>query len=282
GHVAGVAFDVFEKEPPAPDNPLLKLEKAITTPHLGASTEEAQVKVAVDVSEQIVDVLNGKPARSAVNMPALSAELMTAVAPFMTLGERIGSMITQIADGAIKSVEISYCGELSNLEIGPVTRSVLKGLLQPVLQESVNVVNAPLLIESRGIRVTESKSCAPVDYTSLLAVKVDTDKGVKTISGTLFGKKDIRIVSIDDYQVDLVPEGYMLMTMHNDRPGIIGSVGKLLGDQGINIGGMNVARLNVGALAMMLLTVDDPVAEPVLKQIHALAGIEVVKLLQLS
>jgi D-3-phosphoglycerate dehydrogenase / 2-oxoglutarate reductase len=229
-----------------------------------------------------VDVLNGKPARSAVNMPALSAELLTAVAPFMTLGERIGSMITQIADGAIKAVEISFCGELSTLETGPVSRAVFKGLLHPVLQESVNLVNAPLLIESRGIKVTESKSCSPGDYTSVLEVKVITDKGEKSISGTLFGKKDIRVVAIDNYQVDLVPEGIMLMSMHTDRPGIIGHVGTLLGDKGINIGGMNVARQNVGQLALMLLAVDDPVPDPVLKEIAAIPGIEKVKLLQLS
>ncbi len=138
GKVAGVAFDVYEQEPPPEDNPLLKLDKAVTTPHLGASTQEAQINVAVDVAEQIVDVLNGKPARSAVNMPALSAEVLSAVDPYMTLGERIGAMATQLTDGAIKSIEVSYCGELSGLETGPVGRAVLKGLLQPVLTEPVN------------------------------------------------------------------------------------------------------------------------------------------------
>lgn len=282
GKVAGIAFDVYEKEPPAADNPLLKLDNAITTPHLGASTEEAQVKVAVDIAEQIVDVLKGKPARSAVNMPALSAELLHAVAPYMTLGERIGSMITQLSSGAISSVEISFCGELSGLETNPVTRAVLRGLLQPSLQESVNLVNAPIIIDQRGIRVTESRSCAPEDYTGLLVVKAKTEQGERTIAGTLFGKKDVRIVRIDGYQVDIVPEGNMLVTLHTDKPGIIGHVGMLLGDHGINIGGMNVARESVGKLAMMVLSVDDPVSVPVMKQIEDLSGIETVRLVQLT
>jgi len=282
GKVAGVAFDVYEQEPPPPDNPLLKLEKAVTTPHLGASTEEAQINVAIDVAEQIIDVLNGKPARSAVNMPALSAEVLAAVEPYMVLGERIGAMATQLADGAINSIEISYCGELSSLETGPVGRSVLKGLLQPILMESVNLVNAPIIAESRGIRITESKSAAPEDYTSLLAVKVKTDKGDKSIDGTLFGKKDIRVVRIDGYGIDIVPEGFMLVTTHIDKPGIIGRVGTLLGNHNINIAGMHVGRQGIGKRAVMVLNVDDPIPESVMKQIAELSGVETARLVQFA
>ena len=282
GKVAGIAFDVYEQEPPPAENPLLKLDKAITTPHLGASTEEAQINVAVDVSEQIVDVLNGKPARSAVNMPALSAEVLSAVGPYMTLGERMGVMAMQLADGAVQAIEISYCGELSGLETGPVSRSVLKGLLQPILTESVNLVNAPMIAESRGIKITESKSQAPEDYTSLLMVKVKTDKGEKLIEGTLFGKKDIRIVCIDDHEMDIVPEGNMLVTMHIDKPGIIGRVGTLLGSHSINIGGMHVGRKGIGTLAVMVLNVDDPISDGVMKQIAELDGIETARLVQFA
>lgn len=282
GKVAGVAFDVYEQEPPPADNPLLHLDKAVTTPHLGASTQEAQINVAVDVAEQIVDVLNGKPARSAVNMPALSAEVLSAVDPYMTLGERIGAMATQLTDGAIKSIEISYCGELSGLETGPVGRAVLKGLLQPVLTESVNLVNAPIIAESRGIRITESKSSAPEDYTSLLSVKVETDKAEKEIEGTLFGKKDIRIVQIDGYPIDIVPEGAMLVTTHVDKPGIIGRVGTLLGNHDINIAGMHVGREGIGNRAVMVLNVDDAISEPVMKQIADLDGVESARLVQFN
>jgi D-3-phosphoglycerate dehydrogenase len=280
GKVAGIAFDVYEQEPPPADNPLLKLDKAITTPHLGASTEEAQVNVAVDVAEQMIDVLNGRPARSAVNMPALSAELLSAVGPYMTLGERMGAMATQLIDGAIKAVEISYCGELSALETGPVSRSVLKGMLQPILTESLNLVNAPVIAESRGIRITESKSQAPEDYTCLLIVKVKTDKGDKTIEGTIFGKKDVRVVKIDGYQVDITPEGFLLVTTHEDKPGVIGRVGTLLGSNKINIAGMHVGR--IGKNALMLLNVDDAISETVRKQIEELDGIETARVVQLS
>lgn len=282
GRIAGVAFDVYSSEPPAADNPLLKLDKAITTPHLGASTHEAQINVSVDIAEQIVDVLNNKPARSAVNMPALSAEVLDAVAPYITLAERIGSMATQLAVGAIKSVEISYGGELSSMETGPVGRGVLKGLLQPVLVESVNLVNAPVIAESRGIRVTESKCAVIEDYTSLLSVRLKTDKGEKYIEGTLFGKKDIRILGIDGYSIDLVPEGCMLMTIHTDRPGVIGQVGTLLGEHGINIAGMHVGRESAGKHAIMVLNVDDPVPVEIMKEISKFEGIETTKLVQLA
>jgi D-3-phosphoglycerate dehydrogenase len=280
GKVAGIAFDVYESEPPPADNPLLKLDKAITTPHLGASTEEAQINVAVDVAEQIVDVLNGKPARSAVNMPALSAEVLSAVGPYMSLGERIGAMAAQLVDGAVSAVEISYCGELSGAETSPISRSVLRGLLQPILTESVNLVNAPVIAESRGIRLTESKSAAPEDYSCLLAVKVKTDKGEKLIEGTLFGQKDARIVRIDGYQIDVLPEGAMLVTTHIDKPGIIGRVGTLLGNHGINIAGMHVGRAGIGKQAVMVLNVDDAVSDAVMKEIKALDGIETARLVQ--
>ena len=282
GKVAGVAVDVFEKEPPPADNPLLKLDKAITTPHLGASTEEAQINVSVDVSEQIVDVLNGKPARSAVNMPALSAEVLAAVNPYMLLGQRIGSMASQLAEGAIKSIEILYCGDLSGLETGPVSRSVLRGLLQPIMMESVNLVNAPVIAENRGIRITESKSAAPDNYGNLLSVKIKTDKGDKIIEGTLFGKNDIRIVRIDEYQIDVVPDGAILVAKHIDKPGIIGRVGTLLGNEGINIAGMHVGREHAGSPALMVLNVDENIPEDVLANVLKIDGIETAVLVQFS
>ena len=274
GKVAGIAFDVYSSEPPEADNPLLSLDHAVTTPHLGASTEEAQVNVAIDISEQIVDVLNGKPARSAVNMPALSAEVMAAVSPYLTLGERIGAMLTQLADGPVEGVEISYCGELSSLETGPVGRAVLKGLFQPILTEQVNMVNAPVIAESRGIRVTESKTKDCEDYNSLLSVKAKVGKSALTIAGTLFGKKDIRIVHLDGHSIDIVPSGAMLVTTHIDKPGIIGRVGTLLGGRGVNIGGMHVGREGIGKHAVMVLNVDGVMSEDVIRQIQEMDGIE--------
>lgn len=281
GKVAGIAFDVYEQEPPPADNPLLKLDKAVTTPHLGASTEEAQINVAVDVAEQIVDVLNGKPARSAVNMPALSSEVLAAVTPYMTLGERLGAMLTQITDGAIEAIQITYSGELNDLETGPVGRAVLRGLFQPILTESVNLVNAPVIAENRGIRMTESKSADAGDYTTLLSVEVQTDKGKKSIEGTLFGKNDIRICRLDGYPIDIVPEGFMLVTTHVDRPGIIGRVGTILGAHKINIAGMHVGRAGIGKQAVMVLNLDEPIPDSVMAEITAPdGGIETAKLVQ--
>jgi len=282
GRVAGVAFDVYEKEPPPADNPLLKLDNALTTPHLGASTAEAQINVSIDVAEQIIDVLEGRPARSAVNMPAMSAEELSSVAPFITLGERIGSLASQLSEGPIASVEIDFCGELSSLETEPVLRAVLRGVLQPILVESVNLVNAPVLAESRGIKVMESRCIAPEAYTSLLIVTVKTNKGEKVIQGTLFGKRDIRIVKIDGYEVDLVPEGYMLVSVHTDRPGVIGSVGTLLGSRGINIGGMHVGRGGKGKPSLMVLNIDTQIPEPVLKSLSEVESIVTANLIQLS
>jgi D-3-phosphoglycerate dehydrogenase len=169
---------------------------------------------------------------------------------------------------------------LSALETGPVGRAVLKGLLQPILTESVNLVNAPIIAEGRGIRIIESKSTAPEDYTTLLVVKVKMDKGEKTIEGTLFGKKDIRIVTIDGYPIDIVPEGALLVTTHIDKPGIIGRVGTVLGNNGVNIAGMHVGREGIGKQAVMVLNVDDTVSESVMKQIRELDGVGTAKLVQ--
>lgn len=279
GHVAGIAVDVYEKEPPAADNPLLQLDNAITTPHLGASTEEAQINVSVDVAEQIVEVLNDKPARSAVNMPSLSAETLAAVDPYMHLGERIGSMVSQLSDGGVISIEMLYSGDLSNLETGPITRSILKGFFQPAMMESVNLVNAPIIAEGRGIKTMESKCSSLKNYSNMMTVKIKTDKGETSIDGTLFGKKDIRIIRIDGYKIDVIPEGTMLFAKHIDKPGIIGKVGTLLGNEGINIAGMHVGRAQAGSEALMALNLDDTLTDELLKDVLKIGGIETVRVI---
>jgi len=282
GRVAGAALDVFEQEPPPADHPLFKLDSVVVTPHLGASTQEAQVNVAVDVAEQILEVLAGRPARSAVNMPPVSPEVLATIEPFLRLGEKMGKLHTHLADGRVETVEIAYSGELAQLMVAPITRAVLKGLLEPVLTtEGVNLVNAPAIAEMRQIRVTESKTTESEDYTSLLNVKVTTDKGKHTIAGTLIGRRNIRIVRIDGYYVDIVPEGIMIIAVHTDRPGIIGRVGTLLGNNGINIAGMHVGREAKGSRAVMVLIVDDPVPLPLLEQIRQLEGMENARLVEL-
>jgi len=277
GKVAGAAVDVYSEEPIPADNPLLTAPNVVTTPHLGASTEEAQSKVAIDVAQQIVDYFNGKPARAAVNMPAISADVLSRIAPYLTLAERMGSLLTQTVDGRIDGIDVTYCGDLASEDTGPITRAVLTGILTPILSETVNYVNAPVIAEARGMRVTESRSPAMGDFTCLLSVSAATDKGTKEISGTLFGRNDIRIIHIDSYRVDLVPEGTMLVAPHIDRPGIVGKVGTILGNRGINIGGMHVGREKIGSHAIMVLSVDSTIPDDVMREIERVDGIEGVR-----
>jgi D-3-phosphoglycerate dehydrogenase len=272
GKVAGAALDVYEKEPLAADSVLRSEPKLLLTPHLGASTEEAQVAVVMDVAEQIADILSGRPARAAVNMPAIDPQMYILLKPYLLLAEKIGRLHAQLRASRISGVEVTYSGEVAEMDVRPVTRAVLKGLLDPILSESVNYVNAPLLAEQRGIKVVESKSESEADYTDLITVTVVSDTGRHPISGVKFGAKDIRIVEIEGFRVDVEPEGLAIMTRHIDRPGMIGSVGTLLGKNGINIGGMQVGRHSKGQEALMILTVDDPVPDDVLEELKAIEG----------
>ena len=282
GKVAGAALDVFEVEKdPAAIKLLVDCEKIVTTPHLGASTEEAQEKVAVDIAEQIVDVLQGRPARSAVNMPAVAPEVLAAVEPYLKLMERMGSLLSQTMDGALESLEITYSGELTTFDVSTLTRAALVGIFKPILAEAVNYVNAPIIAKNRGVQISESKSPEPVDYTSLISLNAKTDKGKREVCGTLFGKRDIRIVRLDGYDVDMVPEGYVLVSAHIDRPGVIGRIGTLLGSKGINIAGMHVGRKKPGARAIMVLTVDSEIPKDVMAEIAKVDGIEHAVLVRL-
>lgn len=286
GKVGGIAFDVFSKEPPPPDNPLLDLSNSVLTPHLGASTEEAQTKVAIDVCEQIADVLQGKPARTAVNLPAISAEDLARLAPYQTLATKIGSLQMQLAHAtgaagsAISEVEVAFYGDLDGLPTAPITRAVVKGLMTPLLNDPVNEVNAPSLAESRGIKVLETHNPAQPNHTCPLAVRVHLPTGEHTICGTVYDGA-AHIVHIDGYHVDILPSGNMIVTQHMDKPGIIGKIGTMLGEQGINIAGMNVGREATGGRAIMVLLVDDPISPELLQQICAIPGMESARLVTL-
>jgi D-3-phosphoglycerate dehydrogenase / 2-oxoglutarate reductase len=288
GIVAGAALDVFSEEPPPADLALLKDERVIVTPHLGASTEEAQVNVALDVAEEILAVLDGRPPRSAVNMPAVSAEVYARIEPYLRLGDKIGRLHAQLADSPIRGVQISYSGDILNLELQPVTRAVLVGLLQPEMAESVNFVNAPFVAESRGIRVTESKTAGDTDYANLIEVTVDTldrpgrqGRGRHVVSGTVHGRRAIRIQDIDEFHLDVVPEGHLLLATYEDRPGIVGLVGTLLGQHDINIAGMHVGRQEQRGRALMVLNLDDAVPEALLSEMAAAIKAESVRLVEL-
>ncbi|MCS6950169.1 MAG: phosphoglycerate dehydrogenase [bacterium] len=285
GKLAGAAVDVFSKEPPPPDNPLIALENCVVTPHLGASTEEAQVNVAVDVAEQIVSVLRGGPARSAVNLPPIDPEMLQRIAPYLLLAEKIGKLHTQLARAPIVQVQVTYSPEFADLPTDILTRAVVTGLLQPVLSEPVNPVNALLIAQSRGIHVTQSLQQRPEPhelYPSAITVRAHASDGEKhEVTGTVFGKNDARIVTVDGFRVDVIPQGIMLFTQHTDKPGIIGRVGTLLGSRNVNIAGMHLGREKVGGRALMVLMVDDPIDASLLAEIRALDGMETAQLVEL-
>jgi len=269
GKLAGAACDVFAKEPPE-GSPLLAAPNIILTPHLGASTQEAQIKVAVDVAEQVVEVLHGKPARSAVNVTGISPELLALLGPYLELAEKIGSLHAQLLEGQLTEAELTFSGDLAEHETAPLTTAFLKGLLERSREEPVNMVNARIIAESLGLRIREITTSGAEDYSSLLSACVKTEKEQRAIAGTLFGKKEGRIVRFDDYPIDFSPSGHMLFTLHHDRPGVIGAVGNLLGDNKINIAAMYVGRRRPGDLALMVLAVDSPISAPLIRRIDAL------------
>ncbi len=282
GTIGGAAIDVFSTEPAPADNPLLGVPNIITTPHLGASTEEAQVNVAIDIAEQIVDVLGGKPARAAVNMPSVPADVLGRIEPYLILAEKIGSLHAQLTSSSINEVEVVYAGEFDNLPTVHLTRAVMKGLLDRIIPESVNYVNAPALAAARGIKVTESRTSGGENGASLLTVrKKSAESGEREISGMVFSRDNVRILTIDGYRVDIRPSGPMLITKHTDRPGVIGKVGTLMGDNGINIAGMHVGRESEGQGAVMVLKLDTVVPDDVLAQVRRVDGMETARSVEL-
>lgn len=282
GRIAGAAIDVYTTEPAPADNPLLGVANILTTPHLGASTEEAQVNVALDIAEQIVEVLNGKPARAAVNMPSVSADMLGRLQPYLTLAEKIGSLHAQLTSSPISEVEVVYAGDFESLPTVHLTRAVLKGLLEPVVQEGVNYVNAPALAAARGIKITESRTpSAGEGGGCVLTVRKRGGSHDREICGAVLSRDNIRILTIDGYRVDIRPAGPMLVTQHTDRPGVIGKVGTLIGEANINIAGMHVGRESEGQGALMVLKLDTPTPDALLEAIRRVDGMETVRLVQL-
>ncbi|MCL2485570.1 MAG: phosphoglycerate dehydrogenase, partial [Endomicrobia bacterium] len=259
GKVAGAALDVFVKEPPE-DWSLLETENIIGTPHLAASTEEAQVKIAIEMSEVIIDFFTKGLIRNAVNVPTVDWETYKKMKPYIDLSGKIGSFAGQITEGGIKEIEISYFGNIANFNASPLTVSFLTGLLCRILDTKVNSVNVPLIAKERGIKVKEIKDNAAGDYTGLISAKVVTDKSESTVSATLFSDKNAKIVQINGLNVDVVPEGGKVLIINDDKPGVVGKVGVALGDNGINIAGMNVGRKNAGGEALTIIEVDGEVS----------------------
>ncbi|MFA4966754.1 MAG: phosphoglycerate dehydrogenase [Candidatus Margulisiibacteriota bacterium] len=272
GQVAGAALDVFEKEP-TESSPLFGLDNIVVTPHLGASTIEAQINVAVDVVEQIIEVLKGGAARSAVNIPSMKPELLAPVRPYMSIAEKLGKLASQIVKGAVSKVTVEYSGEVAEFNVAPLTTVVLKGLLEPIMDLKVNFVNAPLIAKERGIDISEVKNKEVKDFASLISVKVKSEKGDHEVGGTIFEKLGDRLVSIDGFRIDAVPQGYLLIINNIDKPGMIGKVGTFLGQAKINIASMDVGRIKVNEAAVMVLNVDSDVPDKQLSELTKIEGI---------
>jgi len=280
GKVAGAALDVFAQEPPG-DNPLLELDEVICTPHLGASTNEAQVTVAVAVAEQMADYLIHGTIRNAVNVPSISGELLATLAPYLTLAERMGSFQSQILSGTVEEVAIEYSGNIVDYELKPITIFLLKGLLKQI-DEDVNFVNALNIAHDRGIKIVASKSNEAIDFTDLITLKTKTTAGETLVAGTVFGKHDPWIVRFNDFRLETVLEGNILLFHTHDQPGVIGNIGATLGNSKINISRMQFGRREKEGEALVILGVDSSYSEEVFRSLAGLPHILSVKRIRLE
>jgi D-3-phosphoglycerate dehydrogenase / 2-oxoglutarate reductase len=276
GVIAGAALDVYAKEPLAADSALRGVkERLVLTPHLGASTTEAQENVAIDVAEQIRDVLLGLPARSAVNIPGLNAEVMEQLKPHLQLAETLGQLLSQLAGGQISELEVRLQGEFAAHPAQPLVVAALKGVLSTALGDSINYVNASLEAKDRGIHVLEVKDDAARDYAGgSLQLSSRSSKGNHTVTGAVFADGELRVTTIDEFPVNVAPSRHMLFTRHRDMPGIIGQIGSVLGEHNVNIASMQVGRRIVRGDAVMVLSLDDPIPSDLLATIHQINGIQ--------
>jgi len=281
GRAAGAAIDVFEKEPVSPESELLKLDNVVVTPHLGASTEEAQINVAIEVSEIVRDALLGKGIRNAANYPSVEAEAYKVLEPYINLCEKLGIFAAQLVEGRYEELNISYSGEIIKHDLSPLTMSLVKGVLSPILKETVNFINATSLAKERGIRVKESKLSKEAEFVNLIQLEIKTDKESRRVAGTLASNKQPRIVKIDDYYVEATPIGAMIMIQNWDKPGIIGNLGMLLGKHNINIAAMTFGREKLGGKAISVLNVDSPVSADILDKIEKTENILSVRVINI-
>ena len=286
GEIAGAALDVFEKEPTSLEGtPLLGLDNFICTPHLGASTAEAQENVAVTIAEQMADYLLNGTVANAVNVPSVSADVLSKVRPYVALAEMLGSFHMQIAKGGVEEVNIEFIGELAEMETSPVTVAFLKGLFTPILKDAVNFVNAPMIAKDRGIRVVEAKTSDSDDFTNLVSIKVKTSEGENVLAGTVFGKNEPRLVRLNTFRLEALPDGPMLFVHNLDVPGVIGSLATILGDAGVNISRMTVGReMAEGDQTrnVILLNTDTLISKEQLEEVKKLANISSAMVLDLS
>jgi D-3-phosphoglycerate dehydrogenase / 2-oxoglutarate reductase len=268
GKVAGAALDVFEHEPPG-TCPLFEIDRVICTPHLGASTLEAQTNVAVQVAEQIIAYLKTGTILNAVNVPAVSGELMSKIGPLLHLGDRMGCLLAQLCKAPVREIEIDYSGEFPDPDLSSVTTAILKGFLAHMVKDAVNFVNAKVLAGERGIKVSEARSQSD-EYVNLITVTARADGLTNKVAGTIFGRKNPRVVNINNFRLELTPQGKFLIIHNNDKPGAIGHIGTLLGDAKINISRMRVGQEEGSDKTLIFIRTDNPIPDAVMEQLRRL------------
>ena len=280
GKVAGAAIDVFTKEP-VTDSILFKSDKIIVTPHLGASTTEAQTGIALEVAEQVLAVLKGQSAKHAVNIPQIPAEVLSVLAPFVQVASTLGSLARQLMEGQMNCIKIEYSGEIASYDASALKASIIGGLMEGISEQRVNLVNASLIASQRGIRIVEQKEATCKNYASLLTLEVITDAGSTTVAGTVL-RGETHIVRINNFWLDIIPTGgYFLFSDHRDRPGLIGAVGNITGKSDINISSMQLARLQSRGQALMILALDEPLPEEQRQEIMAIPDVHTANLVKL-
>jgi D-3-phosphoglycerate dehydrogenase len=280
GRLAGAALDVFAEEPTT-DSPLFSLEQVVVTPHLGASTVEAQDKAGASIAEMVRLALKGEFVPYAVNVSA-GAEVAEVARPFLPLAEKLGVLLTGLAQGAVDAIECQYLGRIAEVDTRALTLAIVKGVLSGVVHEPVSYVNAPIIARERGIAISEMRSAVSSDYVNLIALRAETDDGDVSVAGTLVGKRnDQRVMQVLGFDIEMAPARFMLFFTYEDRPGVIGKVGTILGDHEVNIGTMDVGRSSTGGTALMGLTLDSQVTPEVVAEIAAAIGAETARFIVL-
>lgn len=276
GKVAGAAIDVFEEEP-TQNMDLIGLDNVICTPHLGASTDEAQTNVAIAIAHQIAAYFATGEIKGAVNFPSVSTDVMIVIHPYLDLAEKLGNFQAQLLTGAIQEVTIEYSGEILDHNVAPITISLIKGLLNPILNETVNYINAPVIARERGIKIVEVKSSETKDFNNMIVLTVKTSKEVSQTAGAVFGKNDLRIVRVNEFSVEIIPEGYMLAVSNDDQPGVIGNLGTTLGNNKVNIARLHLSRDAQAKKALVILNTDSAVGTDVLEILRKLPHVLSIK-----
>jgi D-3-phosphoglycerate dehydrogenase len=280
GQVAGAALDVFETEPLPPDSPLRSAPNILVTPHLGASTAEAQESVGIEIAQSVRAALLEGTIRNAVNMPALDAKTLAIIGPHLRFGEKLGRFLSQLAPRRVDRLNINYSGKVNDVDTTAITRAVLKGFLQAAGGTEVNEVNAPAFAESLGLKITETRLSAPGDYSDMLEISATAEDTSVSVGGAFFGVTP-RIVSVNSRPVEARPSGVVLVLENTDRPGMVGRIGTLLGNRGVNIATMSLSRNQAGGTALTVLNLDSAPSEDLLDEIRASEDIRSAQIIEL-